>query len=227
MDLVIDDRERALCAALTVPFLKERLCLADVVIVGGGTVQLAVERKTVADLTASLNDGRFHEQRARLLEAYGHERTAYMIEGPFDMGALPAECGALHALVFRDRVPVLRTRDVAETALVLVKLLSLAEEGRLAHRALPPCDVSRHLKAKRMPTASARDAMVSMLCTIPSMSPVKASAVASAYGSLGALCAALNTDRQTTVAALGDVQCGSVRLGKVMANKVAVALVAP
>jgi ERCC4-type nuclease len=72
--VTVDDRERALLSRLSESLpsgriTRQRLILGDVLVCHtSGEVAFAIERKTVADLTASLHDGRFADQRARLLE---------------------------------------------------------------------------------------------------------------------------------------------------------------
>lgn len=56
-----------------------------------------IERKTFHDLSASIMDGRYDEQKIRLLEAPGLEGVVYLVEGPgplFGVGDLSSgDCG--------------------------------------------------------------------------------------------------------------------------------------
>lgn len=108
----------------------------------GGTVDcdphrglfLVLERKTVQDWVASLGDGRYHEQKARLLAAYGLARVAYVLETQTS-GTLPTyaatqakpmnahtrvtDVSVMSSLVstqVRDGIRVVHTRDMSDTA---------------------------------------------------------------------------------------------------------------
>jgi len=76
------------------------------------------ERKTMADLSASIKDGRHREQKARLLEwRKGREgrRVYYVIEG-FGTAADRALVSSVMNTLFRDDIITLFMRDASETA---------------------------------------------------------------------------------------------------------------
>ena len=60
MELIVDDRERAIITYLErlTHFKVERITVGDYAFVYKGKVILIVERKTLADLAASIKDGR-------------------------------------------------------------------------------------------------------------------------------------------------------------------------
>jgi ERCC4-type nuclease len=83
---------------------------------------LVLERKTLADLAASLLDGRWREQKSRLL-TYCSEtgaRPAYIIEGSLQFPPTRMSVATirklLHRLQFRYSINVLMTDDVVDTA---------------------------------------------------------------------------------------------------------------
>jgi ERCC4-type nuclease len=127
----------------------KRLVVADILVteVDENDVNLAIERKTVSDLRASLRDGRFAEQRSRMVECYGTERCVYIIEGECES----TELGVLMSLQFRDRITVIKTVNIEDTACVVEKLSSLAEEGRIGARDVPP---EAFAKVKKVPTST-------------------------------------------------------------------------
>jgi DNA excision repair protein ERCC-4 len=221
MRVVIDDREHALCAATDMVFEKTRLDVGDVLVYNElGAVVLAIERKTVADLTSSLRDGRFFDQRSRLIEAFGYERVVYVVEGTAELFGMPAEAGALMALQFRDRVTVVRTTCVKGTAHAVEKMASLVISDRLTQRPCPHTDGSVHIKARRMPTDSATVSFVAMLCVIPGVSKSKAIVVQTEFGTLKALCDSVFEDAASATERLTELRCGKMRFGTVLAKKV-------
>jgi len=93
----------------------------------GGVI---LERKTGADLEASIMDGRYAEQRSRLL-AYAQQHkvaVGYVVEGILDRldGRLTESALLKHItrLQFHHRIPVVQTASVKET----VRIAELIEE---------------------------------------------------------------------------------------------------
>lgn len=120
----VDNRERDLIPLLGWPV--KMLPVGDIWIgLSGeeiGTGGLVIERKTVADLEASILDGRYREQRTRLV-TYCSERGAkplYMIEGTMDrlQGKMTEQTlqKYLNRLMLRYGVAVAHTPSLEGTA---------------------------------------------------------------------------------------------------------------
>lgn len=120
----VDDRERDLIErfrADNVSFRVERLPLGDIVIEHGGTTAI-VERKRTDDLAASITDGRWREQKARL-KASG-AIVIYLIEGSLYGQSKPAATlsSAIWNTMLRDNMWVIQTRGLEDTSLHLQQL---------------------------------------------------------------------------------------------------------
>jgi ERCC4-type nuclease len=140
--LTIDVREHSLTAALTafgIPFSLAALAVGDFQILAadGSRPLLIGERKTLADFAASNMDGRYREQRARLLAARGSTGCAlvYVLEGNWTGddsrivgGHGRVTEGLLRRLTTRLQIrygmPVLAAASVAETARWIGTLLA-------------------------------------------------------------------------------------------------------
>lgn len=95
MKIIVDERERDLFAALGnipakpdyIQISKEVLALGDIAIeTTAGEKLLLIERKTCADLIASIKDGRYDEQSYRLMHSEEfpvRHNIVYLIEGIF------------------------------------------------------------------------------------------------------------------------------------------------
>lgn len=123
MRLIIDSREGRLleCLGEMEGCEKEFLPLADIVF-RDDEAEVFVERKTWNDLWSSIQDGRFREQRSRLME-WKEEATnrvaAYLIEGSEEKipeDALETSRGALYRLMMGYHIPVFFTKDPEDTA---------------------------------------------------------------------------------------------------------------
>jgi ERCC4-type nuclease len=128
---IIDMRERDLMRDIDktkVPFTTQALKVGDIQIdcslndISNSFAGLVLERKTLADLVASIKDGRWREQKSRLLTycTETNKRPAYIIEGslqfpPNGMSAATIR-KLMHRLQFRYSINVLMTDDVTDTA---------------------------------------------------------------------------------------------------------------
>ena len=130
---VCDTRERDLIPLLS-NIITRNLPVGDIwiglsgenVLPGG----LVIERKTVADLEASIKDGRYREQRLRLLTYCGETgaRPLYIMEGNLDRLNVSRFQGNtlrkfLNRLQIRYGVPVIQTESLESTANICSVLL--------------------------------------------------------------------------------------------------------
>lgn len=111
----------------------ENLFCGDFVIEVDGKPIVAIERKTLADLVASIRDGRYRVQKAKLLECYKGVPIIYLIEGRYDFTpSVPAfiegieKYSLLSSIIntqIRDNVQVVNTKDLEDTFDFLLALL--------------------------------------------------------------------------------------------------------
>jgi len=144
IQLIVDVRERELlnCFAQTqnwgtgVVVVSEVLPIGDILLRRqNGEVILIIERKTMADLSASIRDGRYKEQSLRLQQSSGlpAHHIVYLIEGEA-MSRRPATSGvprmpsqqplysAFVSLFYYKGFSVMRTFHLEESAFFLVNM---------------------------------------------------------------------------------------------------------
>jgi ERCC4-type nuclease len=145
MELVIDVREHALCAELTrlaIPYIVAPLDAGDILIrTGDGAHMLVAERKSHADFAASNQDGRYREQRGRLMAIRGAGvAVLYIVEGHWagddnrQYGGGRATEGLIKRLttrlMLRYGLPVILSESMTETAQWCRTLLAqLTDDG--------------------------------------------------------------------------------------------------
>lgn len=122
--MIVDDREHDLIDRLTAAqatFKVERLPLGDIVIEHNGTTCI-IERKRTDDFAASISDGRWREQKARL--AASGAIVVYLIEGSlYHQNKAPETLSsAMWNTMLRDKMWVLQTRGLEDTTLHLLSL---------------------------------------------------------------------------------------------------------
>jgi len=198
--MIIDNRERELIsqnAILPTGFSVKQLPIGDIWLgttdvsgfAAGGCV--IVERKTVRDFEASVLDGRYREQRIRLM-AYCQEVGAvpmYVIEGAWTSGTGRISTEALMKLAARVQckhgVTVLQTAGVEETAVLVAALEEYIglDRGNLAREtggALRAID-SIHV-VKKTNAADPRHFAVACLAQCPGVSAKAGEAILDACG---------------------------------------------
>ncbi len=127
--LIIDNREKDLKSVFKDAEFKN-LDLGDIQINyikdGKEELFLLIERKTMSDLIASVNDGRYREQKKRLLESgIPKERIMYLLEGSSDNipGHFKTLFGMIINTLFRDQLKVLRFINVEETIYFIKRIV--------------------------------------------------------------------------------------------------------
>ena len=134
--MVVDSRELALLGvlnALGVSVETRALTIGDVIWVWRREKSdeyiagFAIERKTMDDLSSSIKDGRYDEQRKRISKAPGIDKVVYLIEGSYEgggYGGLPEASlnTAIRHTEMMAGFSVVRTESIEETALVLLKM---------------------------------------------------------------------------------------------------------
>lgn len=180
VEVMVDRREARTAAATALRGRWDARVTTTTLLAGDYVIEgrITVERKTVADLRGSLADGRLYGQAARLKR--GARRPVLLVEGgdPWLTPALGARLrAALRTVAVMWYLPVLYTRDPAETAGTLVAL------GRCwlndTPQSWPP-------PAHRVRRPRAR--IERMLELVPGIGPSRAHALLEQFGTLEAIC---------------------------------------
>jgi ERCC4-type nuclease len=191
MSLVVDYRERAVMQALTdkIPATLKNMVIGDMAVLHNDVEVVLVERKTVADLAASICDGRYKDQSARLLET--GLPVVYLIEGSLNKGtSVPKKTmiSAMVSMMLGKGFSVITTENLDDTATFLTCLTEkVAKEGGF-QGALKKEEVVKKAKKDKI-TPSTIDQL--MLCQIPSVSATTAKVILQAYPTVFLLTAAL------------------------------------
>lgn len=219
MSILLDTREEGLIITFFGSVKVQQLPVGDAWIQNAeGQTVLVVERKTTADFEASFLDGRYREQRTRLL-AYCAEHKAkalYILEGGLDGRTRslqrPALQKLIHRLMLRYGVAVWSTANLDDTAATLNLLAAQVQEDPKVFEGeqLSYTDVQHTTKKanKDDPKAFA----VAALQGCPGVSAKAAMAIWSSVGSWPALLAIEEK-------ALAEVKVGERRLGPAVAKR--------
>lgn len=138
MIIKIDNREsslREICETKIsegIELVTEMLPLGDIIINDGDKDCLIIERKTIADLSASIKDGRYEEQSYRLNGISHHNHNIiYLIEGELDGFLSKASkhkidkitiYSAMFSINYYKGFSVMRSKNIEETALIICNM---------------------------------------------------------------------------------------------------------
>jgi len=198
MNLLLDVREAALAPLLSTA-IKKPLTIGDIAIEYEGKEIVIIERKTVADLAASIKDGRYAEQSARLQECgLPKHNILYLIEGSLKGERLPLPrrtlMAALVSLNFGKGFSVVRTESLEQTAEFVQVLLDklTKEKGYQPTEGGGAAEVVTKKERRDKITPENIDGL--MLCQIPFVSAQTATAVIAKFKTIHGVVEALRED---------------------------------
>lgn len=150
------------------------LTVGDFLFIGkfDGIPRLIIERKTIPDLICSIKDGRFREQRTRLMET--NAKIIYIIEGDIIPDKLVV--GALENLALRHNICIIPTANEQQTILVIKNLYN-----KVGQEYIQPAN--KYISARRKNDLNLTP-LEKMLETINGVSPSIAAAIAQNYKSV-------------------------------------------
>jgi ERCC4-type nuclease len=179
MQLTVDRREKALCAAMDgkIQFGIRSLPLGDLMCTYDDGSTWIMERKTSQDLANSIKTGRWGEQSRRLDDASC--KIFFIIEGDLRDTGMPDNSliSSLLNAELRKNTHVIRTMDVNETA-HFIKHLCQKCEGAL------PTGVATTITTKRKRDAEPDLVFKRQLMCIPSMSENVANKLREQFGTI-------------------------------------------
>jgi len=148
---------------------------------------LILERKTIADLEASVKDSRYKEQKMRMLSLRESTRCklVYLIEGTFsfteDTVQKKINTSCILNTIVRDDIPVIFSKNLEDTAHILHLLIKriMSDPAKYFETSEINVDalVQGKLKAKKKDNIDEKTCFMMQLCAIPGVSLVKASSI--------------------------------------------------
>ena len=108
---------------------KKNLLIGDVIFEYENKKILTIERKTIKDLISSITDGRYKEQKYRLLKNNDKNNIFLLLEGEIEeikFGNIKKKniFGAIINTIFRDEINIYKAFDIEETCFFLETILN-------------------------------------------------------------------------------------------------------
>ena len=238
LELVYDSRETKLKPLLeenkkeSITLTEKYLDLGDIIFKNDNNEILIIERKTLSDLYSSIQDGRYKEQKIRLLNNYSKSQIVYIIEGnipsqniKFFKNSKSITDGALLNMAFRDKLTVIRTKDINDTCNILYSIGS---------KIIKHPEFFNNTNIKNIPyldtiKISKKDNMNPKLCNIvqlsqiPGVSKLMAHTIIEKYGSIyNLLCEyqKLGDNLKDKIELLKNIQLKNRKLGPTISKRV-------
>jgi len=202
IDLIYDSRETKIKELLetnphdSIKLSSEYLDLGDFIFKKDNEVVLIIERKSMNDLYASIQDGRYKEQKIRLLNNYPLHKVVYIIEGTIDgktkffKNSKVITDGALLNMAFRDKLTVIRTSNINETSNILYTLgkkIIKNPEFFISNKETSNTTYLDTIKISKKENMTPKICNIVQLCQIPGVSKNIASSILEKYESLSNL----------------------------------------
>jgi ERCC4-type nuclease len=145
----------------------------DIQLTVGNNVHFIFERKSIADLIASIKDGRYKNQKVKLMTMFQPSQVCYIIEGGVKWGTGTQNDkmvqGAIIGMLLRDKFGVIQTKTPQDTANFLVGVLERVTkepEKYISQQDIKPVVVTD----LKVADATPKDCYLHMLCVIPDVS---------------------------------------------------------
>ena len=195
MELIIDNRERDLIKWLEdyndkinegkIQFSKENLDLGDIIFKKNGEIIILIERKTLGDLSSSIKDGRYKEQKIRILNSISPSvRKIYLIEGK-DMKCFKLPHNTFNSIIIhtiiRDNIHVKRTDNLNGSGNFIIDINNRINKIKFNEKIE---DYSQICRPNKKSNITGKVCCLNMLQQIPGVSSKLAGELYNNYGNL-------------------------------------------
>jgi crossover junction endonuclease MUS81 len=229
-EIIIDNRETKLKEYFNEKenFSFENLDIGDIIVKKNDEIFLAIERKSLKDMAQSINDGRWREQRTRMLNNMG-DKSMYIIEGGYlldetgdDIGRVSQKTlkSAIINLLIRDNIRVYFSKDMEDTIKFIESIyekLDDIEKSRETNNFY-----LNNVKIKKKANVDSLNCFIMQLATIPGVSVTAAKEISGLYKNMNELILEYNkkeSDKEKLLM-LSKIKVGSKSLGPKLSEKI-------
>tara|TARA_B100001057_G_scaffold489615_1_gene576224 strand:+ start:394 stop:1167 length:774 start_codon:yes stop_codon:yes gene_type:complete len=176
------------------------------IIISNSNKKIVIERKTLSDLYSSINDGRYKEQKIRLLSNYNPSSIVYLIEGcstSFQEKKFKNFSsiirGAIINSLFRDSIKIIKTDNIDESIEYIKNIVKKLHKNPefFSEKKLEQIESENNyvntVKIKKKDNNDPYNCNIIMLSHIPGVSIKISKMIIEKYGSLNKLITAFNS----------------------------------
>ena len=223
MNIIIDNRENDLIKLLNknkYNFTTSNLDVGDIQYKNDDKIIYIIERKTVNDLGASIKDGRYKEQKVRLLSNHNNN-IFYIIEGNINYCetlSTKAILGSIINMIFRDNIKIIYSKDIKQTLDIIIQIKNKYETNKFNNNQTNiKNDYISCIKINKKENLDKRTCNIIQLATIPGVSKNISTIILEKYDNLNHLISELNQHGELL---LKDIELGKKKLGKVLSKRI-------
>ena len=224
--IVIDNRENKLIELLeknNINITKKNLEIGDIIILSDEKPIIIIERKTLSDLSASIKDGRYKEQKIRLIHNYKDCKKIYLIEnsGHFDLGNSILMSTKINGIL-RDNISVLESSSLINTYEILMKIvnnipkyLDILLNNKNNDESYVSC-----IQINKKANLNKENIEILQLSVIPGISKNIAKVILNHFGSIREIYKLLDIkDKNEFIKEISELKNGKRKLGKKLSEK--------
>ena len=224
--LVIDNRETKLIELFdknNISIIKKNLEIGDILIINEEKPIIIIERKTLSDLSASIKDGRYKEQKIRLIHNYKNCKKIYLIEntGNFDLSNSILLSTKINGIL-RDSIYILESSSINNTYEILMKIMKnipkyldilLGNENN--DESYVSC-----IQINKKANLNKENIEILQLSVIPGISKNIAKIILNHFGSIREIYKLLDTkNKNEVILEISELKNGKRKLGKKLSEK--------
>ena len=223
MNIIIDNRENDLIKLLNKNnyiFSTSNLEIGDIQYKIDNDIIYIIERKTVNDLGASIKDGRYKEQKARLL-SHNTNNVFYIIEGNINFCetiSTKAILGSIINMIFRDNIKIIYSKDLKQTYDIITQIKDKFDANKFTTKEnISKTDYISCIKINKKENLDKKTCNIVQLATIPGVSKKTSTIILDKYNNLNEL---INNFKEHGELLLKELLLDKKKLGKVLSKRI-------
>lgn len=223
IEIYIDNRERDLIKLFNENnnnIILKNLDIGDIVYKENDEIIYIIERKTFNDLGASIKDGRYKEQKIRLL-SNSNGNVFYILEGNMNMCNTlnnKALLGSIINMTFRDNIKLIFSYDLNQTYKILLQIKEKFNNGKF--NKIVNDDLNKYtssIKLNKKDNMTKLNCNIIQLATIPGVSKNISTIILDNYNTISNL---IEEYKKHGEYMLEELNIGKRKLGKVLSKKI-------
>jgi crossover junction endonuclease MUS81 len=222
MEIIIDNREKDLIELFeknNINCIKKNLELGDIQYIINDEIIYIIERKTFEDLGASIKDGRYKEQKMRLL-ANNKNNIFYILEGEKNNCKTIGEnalLGSIINMLFRDNIKIIFSININETYKILLQIKEKYNNGKFQKIVCDTSNYASSIKTNKKENIDKTMCSILQLSVIPGVSKNIAELIIDKYETVGNL---IEEFKKNDNLMLVNINLGKRKLGKMLSTKI-------
>jgi len=222
MNLIIDNREKGLINLLNEineKYILLNLDVGDIQYKVNNELIYIIERKTVDDLGASINDGRYKEQKVRLL-SNNKNNVYYIIEGDINECktiSKKAILGSIINMIFRDNIKIIYSKNIKQTLDIILQIKQKYENGKFIKNEDTSQEYLSSIKLNKKQNMDKTLCNILQLATIPGVSKNISTIILEKYNTLSNLIEEFKKNDENM---LKSINLGKKCLGNVLSKRI-------